>query len=311
MIDKKILLGGGAIAAAAIIGGALMYSGQLNRETIGGDQSAPVDPADKAKIEQLYWDELRNKDKYSFCLGSAKIESAYSDSLLNANGLLKHDSRELLVYDKESQKLYVMAREIEFSYRGSFSSMMGDLSVTVPVEEKGSLSESYSKAEMPIRIDYANNYIAADPGTKNANWVYADMGGETEMTAPRTGCAGVYTLNEAGKLDLPMGTGMAAIDRDCAEKDISGAYDGTFSFECQSIDYDQAANLYDEIKTKETLQNTRDKDFSEINDSEAANDATDLEKAISGGKSGETPPDTKKALDELKQEMNASQREPN
>jgi hypothetical protein len=284
MIDKKILLGGGAIAAAAMIGGALMYSGQLNREAIGGDQAAPIDPADKAKIEQLYWDELRDKDKYSFCLGSAKIESAYSDSLLDANGLLRHDSRELLVYGKESQKLYVMAREIEFSYRGSFSSMMGDLSVTVPVEEKGSLSESYSKAEMPIRIDYANNYIAADPGTKTANWVYANMGGETEMTAPRTGCAGVYALNEPGKLDLPMGTGMAAVVRDCAEKDISGAYDGTFSFDCQAISYDQAANLYDEIKTKETLQNTRDKDFSEINDSEAGGDAADLEKAISGGK---------------------------
>ncbi|MGB2631354.1 MAG: hypothetical protein WBC48_00335 [Minisyncoccales bacterium] len=310
MIDKKILLGGGALAAAGIIGGALMYSGQMNRQA-GGDQAAPIDPADKAKIEQLYWDELRDKDKYSFCLGSAKIESAYSDSLLNANGLLKHDSRELLVYNKESQKLYVMAREIEFSYRGSFSSMMGDLSVTVPVEEKGSLSESYSKAEMPIRIDYANNYIAADPGTKTANWVYADMGGETEMTAPRTGCAGVYTLNEPGKLDLPAGTGMAAVDRDCTEKDISGAYDGTFSFECQSIDYDQAVNLYDEIKTKETLQNTRDKDLSEINDSEAGGDAADLEKAISGGKSNETQPDTKKALEELKQEMNASQREPN
>jgi hypothetical protein len=308
MIDKKILLGAGAIAAAGLIGGALMYSGQINRQA-GGDQTAESDPADKAKIEQLYWDELRDKDKYSFCLGSAKIESAYRDSLLDANGLLKHDSRELLVYNKESQKLYVMAREIEFNYRGSFSSMTGEMAVTVPVEEKGSLSESYSKAEMPIRIDYANNYIAADPTTKTANWVYADMGGETEITAPRTGCAGVYALNETGKMDLPAGTGMAAVDRDCAEKDISGAYDGTFSFECQIIGYDQAASLYDEIKTKETLQNTREEDFSEINDSEGGN-AADLEKAISGGKS-ETPPDTKKALEELKQEMNASQREPN
>ena len=310
MINKKIIFGAGAIATAGIIGGALMYSGQINRNAVDDGQNAPIDPADKEKIEQLYWDELRDGDKYSFCLGSAKIETAYTDSILDGNGLLKHDSRELLVYNKESQKLYVMAREIEYSYSGSFSSMMGDMSVIVPVEEKGSLSEAYSRAEMPIRIDYANNYIATDPTTKTANWVYAHMGEETEMTAARTGCAGIYALNAAGKADIPAGTGMAAVDRDCAERDVSGAYDGIFSFECQLIDYDQAKNVCDEIKTKEVLQNTRDKDLSGMNDPENGGEASDLEKALSGGSErDESAPDTQKALEELKSEMDASQRE--
>jgi hypothetical protein len=47
--------------------------------------------------------------------------------------------------------------------------------VNVPVTEYGSLIEVYKKNEMPIRVDYYNNFIASNPDTKEKTRVNSSI----------------------------------------------------------------------------------------------------------------------------------------
>ncbi len=311
-MDKKLIIGISAVATAGlIIGGGFMLSGDRNRDA-GSQENSEISAEDKAKIEALYWDELKDEGKYSFCLGNAKIETAYSDPILNQNGILTHDSKEVLLFNKESQKFYIISRELNFKYKGEINVQFGDITQKVPVTESGSLSEYYSKNEMPIRIDYANHYITTNPDTKKKTWVYSDMGGDGEMVMPRTGCAGIYQLDISSNADLLAGADSVGINRTCSEADISGNYEGDFSFDCSAIDYKQAKDLVEEVKIKEELQNTKD---TSVFNEQTFDHSSDEPGSATGNADPSTnpddytvnPQDLQKLLNDLKDDMKASQ----
>lgn len=320
-MDKKIIIGLGAVATAGmIIGGLNFIQSSQDKHPEKSPEGAKTSLEDQKKIEDLYWDELRDEEKYAFCFGTAKIITDYSDPILNSRGDIVHNSRELLLFDKKAGKLSIMTREIDFKYSGKFSSPMGGLTTEVPVSESGTVSEVYSKNEMPERLNYTNNYIVSNPDTKEKNWVKSYIGEEVEMVSDRTGCAGVYTLNNAPGKDLLVGSEQIIIDRRCEESDVIGTYVGDFKFECQAIDYRQASEMYKTVKTKaetEKLEDEKEDDpFDALRDSsdEEVNDASargELENAESFLKDSEVEnvdsEQIKKSLELLRQEMKADE----
>ncbi|MCU0653704.1 MAG: hypothetical protein MUD10_05605 [Candidatus Pacebacteria bacterium] len=311
-MDKKIYLGIGAIATAGAIMGGIMLA-QNKNNPLGIEPGIDESAQNTQKIEELWLEELKNTDKYSFCLGEATIQTSYSDQLLDSSGTLTHKSREILVYSKETQRFSIMSRELEFDYQGYANTKMGEMAVDIPVKEHGSITETYGKNEMPIRVDLSANYIATNPDTKKKDWVYSDMGGEFEMTVPRTGCAGIYQLNNSPGKDLLAGGQTIMVDRECSQTDISGKYDGEFSFNCQAIDYRQALGMLDADRAKEELENTKNMEVFEPADDGTGSDREDG--AATGGNQGvetsqpsipanNTPgAEINSQLEELKREM--------
>jgi hypothetical protein len=301
-MDKKLLLGVWAIAwAGLLVGGWMMSSGNVGDKRIDQEQESTVNDEDKQKIENLVWDGWKDKEKYSFCLWEAKAETNYLDSLLGSKWDLSHNSKELLLWDNESRKLYIISREIIYHYDGQVNFQMWDMMVNVPVTEYGSLIEVYKKNEMPIRVDYYNNFIASNPDTKETTRVNSSIWEENEMVSVRMWCAGVYELGSQASA-LPSSNQGVSIQRDCAENDISGRYDWTFSFSCVMIDYDQAKNIFETNKIKEELQNTKDENiFEDLEEDE-------LTQALSNSEWRDTNIDAQKKLQDLKLEMQADQR---
>jgi hypothetical protein len=295
---KELIIGIGAIATAGAIGGMIMLAGSGGRDVIGpmDEQGSETSDADRAKIEELAWEERHNEDKYSFCLGEATMSTFHEDSLLGQQGTVSHHSRELLLFDKEAQKFFVLTRTIDFSYEGKLNTVMGDLVVDVPVSETGSLSEAYTKKEMPIRIDYANNYIVTDPTTKKTTWVRSSLD-EDELVMPYAGCAGTYQLDNTMGKDMLVGGEFVQVDKVCDEKGVAGSFNGDFTFSCSVIPYQEAKRMYDVVAVKE----------SPTDKGEFCEEQT-VEDAIGGADADTRPEDIQKNLDQLKDEMGGSQR---
>ncbi len=281
-MKKEILLGGLAVAGVAAAGYLAFAPERASGPVLPREEApAAASAEDRQKIEELAWEEWEDAGRYAFCLGQASIQSGYDDPLLRGHGRLEHTSKELLLFDKEANKLFILTREIVYGYDGRLNTQLGDLAIDVPVSESGKLSEAYARREMPIRIDYANGYVATNPDTKAKAWVYHAIGEESEMVEPRTGCAGIFSLDNAPGKDLLVGSENIAIDRACAERDVSGNYEGDFSFVCSGVDHGAARNLFLEVKAKEALQNDR----AGLPAEEGAGE-DDLEAAVRAGEDG-------------------------
>lgn len=302
-MDKKLLLGIWAIAGAGVIVGWFMMSGgDIGDRKINQEQESTISDEDRQKIEDLVWDGWKDKEKYSFCLWEAKAETNHLDPILGSKWDLSHSSRELLLWNSESRKLYIITREIVYKYDGIVNFQMGDIAVNVPVNEHGSLVEVYKKNEMPIRVDYYNNFIATNPDTKEKNRVSSSVWEENEMVSDRMWCAGIYELWSQAK-DLPSFGQGVSIERDCNEFDVSGRYDWSFSFSCNMIDYDEAKNIWETNKLKEELQKTKDMSVFEKEQEDTLLDT------IGSSKEDINPEDIQKKLEEFKSEMQADQRD--
>lgn len=286
-MDKKLLLGIWAIAGAGVIvGWWIMFSGDFGNKKIDQEQESTISDEDRQKIEDLVWDGWKDKEKYSFCLWEARAETNHLDPVLGAKWDLSHNSKELLLWDSESKKLYIITREIIYKYDGLVNFQMWDITVNVPVNEHGSLVEVYKKNEMPIRVDYYNNFIATNPDTKEKNRVSSSVWEENEMVAVRMWCAGIYELWSQAN-DLPSFDQGVSIERDCNEFNVSGRYDWNFSFSCNMIDYDEAKTIFETNKIKEELKNTKDISAFEQNQEE-----DELIKALSNSEKKENDIDS-------------------
>jgi hypothetical protein len=315
-MKKELILGIGAIATVgAIGGGVLMLSGDKNDRGLSNEDKTTVSDEDRKKIEDLTWEEWGDKTKFSFCYGNSIIETERVDPLLNGSGSVDHESKELLLLDKTKQRMYILARNINYSYEGVVETPWGDPPTSVLVKEHGSIDETYDRNTMPIRIDFGGNYIATDPDTKKTNWVYSTIGEETEMVKPAPGCEGVHKLDGSVGKDTLSGNEVISIKRPCNISDVLGTYTGQFVFVCSLIDAKHARDFYDEKRELEALtkEDVNSDLFNSGTDDIGANRASDgslRNTDTNESPTEQTPANIQKALNDMKNEMNASQREP-
>lgn len=300
-MDKKLIWGVWAIAGAGVIVGWLMMSsGDIGDKRIDQEQESTISDEDRQKIENLVWDGRKDKEKYAFCMWDAKAETSYIDPILGNKWDLSHHSKELLLWNSESKKLYIITREIVYKYDGQVNFQMWDIVANVPVNEYGSLVEVYPQNQMPIRIDYYNNFIASNPDTEEKNRVNSNVWEESEMVGARMWCAGIYELGLQASSSIGQ---WISIQKNCDEFDINGKYDGTFSFSCNMIEYDQAKNIWETSKIKEELQNTKDMSVFESQQEDTLLDALE-----GSDRQADSPQVMQQKLKELKSEMQADQR---
>ncbi|MFA5124624.1 MAG: hypothetical protein WC473_02235 [Patescibacteria group bacterium] len=313
-MKKELLIGGLATASAAIIIGGI-YVAKSN--PFGLNESADSAQEDQRKIEQLWYDELKDTSKYSFCLGEMKINSVHSDKAFAANGIVDYSSKELILYNKESNKLFIMSRQLKYKYDGILGQSLGGIKIDVPVKEYGSLTEVYSRNELPLRIDYNGKYIVTDPDTENKQWVSVIIDEEASPGLPHHGCSGVYQLDNSPGHDLLADGDHIIIDRKCNETAMGAIYDGDFSFSCSMIDYKNAMDLLEINKAEMALQNPDKESFNSSDSSatlddasasgrsEGANGPVDGELNQSIGNQPPTSEDIKRQIEEMKRETQA------
>ncbi len=301
-MEKNIIIGTIAVASAVLIGGAI-YQASNSREI----ELKSGEGATQEQKEALFREELKDTSKYSFCLGQAKIQTAYTDPVLNSNGQIDYQSKELLVLDKQRNRFLVLGIEAKYTNKGTVAMPMGDLTTNVPIDERGTISEYYSKNEAPIRIDYGSNSIFTVIDTREKNWVISNLD-ESQKVSPAIGCPGVFALDNAPGKDLLAGSDNILIDRECEMSDISGKYSGEFSYRCTAVDYRQAESLMDEFKTKDELYKTKDltpfdssQEKPEINDASAGGQTPEPEKSQAN------PENVQDLLQQIKDDMKADQ----
>ncbi len=347
-MDKKLLLGMGGIACAGVIGaGILFYNSSssnrgnplINREEIGQG----IDEETRAKLEELYFEELKNKDRYTFCIGKEKITGTYTNSIMgNESGLIEYSSEEINLIDNESQKMYILGRAIDYKYNGEGMLVNSAGSGIILTKESGSLTEYYKKNQAPIRVDYYSKMIFPAPDRKIKNWVYVNvkmigtvMGFTDEREETSKEDAKTYCLPfslagrplENGALITP---DFISFSKECEVPKVNPgvSFEGDFEFSCDNIDYTQGINLLELYKSKEAIdlnyidnegifdsQEEPEKQRREINDASASNideDDFSVESASSGSDrrlvpdSGTpTSDDIKKQLEDLRKEMEA------
>lgn len=267
-MDKKLLLGLGAIATAgAITGGILLaQNNPFNIEPTIEDSAET-----QQKLEELYFEELRDAERYSFCTGSETIKGVYENSIFgNEKGTVDYTSSDISVFDKEANKLYILGRKIDYKYSGkanlSNQAGIGQVETT----ESGKVTEYYKKNNGPVRIDYNSKIIFPAPERKSNEWVNIVMKGmgsvlgytETSIDEEK-GDAKVFCppLSFTGK---PMESGMLetpefiVFQKGCPNTSPNPGvtFSGVFDFECSNVDTNRGIELAKNYKEMEIFENT-------------------------------------------------------
>lgn len=83
LMDKKLLIGLGGIAAAGLIGGGVRLASNEFDFLKQSDVEVEEERRQTAqKIEDLYFEELKNTKRYSFCVGKEKITGNYKNTIM-------------------------------------------------------------------------------------------------------------------------------------------------------------------------------------------------------------------------------------
>lgn len=299
-MKRELIIGGGAIAAAGLIAGGI-YLSQNNPFNIKPVQDDAE--ANREKMEELYFEELKNTERYVFCVGKETIKGDYANSIMgNEKGEVDYVSQEVNLIDKEAGKMYLLARSIDYNYRGQglISYEFGD--GTIDIKENGSLTEYYKKNDAPVHVDYNSGMVFPAPDRKSKDWVFVnvDMTGsalgavqsaqETSKEDAKTFCPPVKLSSnplESGAVITPESF---SVSRPCDAPAVnpSVSFSGNYEFNCLKTDYLQAINLLKDYQAKEQLQNSRNQGVKEGEGGEFINfrDET-LEDGIAGSSVGD------------------------
>lgn len=159
-MKRELAIGITAVASVALIAGGFYLS-----KSNSGNR-------DQKSIDEMYFEMLLNSDKYVFCLGEESITGRYSNDILgNESGQIDYQSKDISVFDKEQNKLYILGREIEYKYNGK-GGIVNQAGVgSIETNEQGQLTEYYDKNEAPVRIEYLSGIIFPAPDRRSKDWV--------------------------------------------------------------------------------------------------------------------------------------------
>lgn len=268
-MKRELIIGGGAIAAAGLIAGGI-YLSQNNPFNIKpGQEDTEVN---REKMEELYFEELKDTERYVFCVGKETIKGDYANSIMgNEKGEIDYVSQEVNLIDKESGKMYLLARSIDYNYQGQglISYEFGD--GTIDTKESGSLTEYYKKNDAPVHVDYNSGTVFPAPDRKSKDWVFVNV----NMTGAALGA--VQSAQETSKEDAktfcppvklssnPLESGAVitpesfSVSRPCDAPAVNPgvSFSGDYEFNCLGIDYSQAIELLKDYQAKEQLQNSK------------------------------------------------------
>lgn len=305
-MDKNTLLIGGAIV---VIGGAIATGAFLNNSgfegSTRGQSDLQLDEEGRKTLEESRFEDFADEDKYSFCQSREEIKGPYASSVLgNEKGTIEYISEDINVFDKEKNKLFILGREIRYTYSGTghVEAPIGE--GTVDIEESGVTVEYYSPFTAPVRIDYNAKLIYPAPERKRSDWVAIEtksrgtvMGFTQEATDTTMGDA--KTFCPAFSLDNAFSTpDYFSIEKSCSAGsfEIGFSFSGNFKFECGGIDNKKGIEIAKEYKLLEEARNMLNPPSTE--DSDEKNEFQDSIKE-------EQPDDRdmRKKLQQLKDEM--------
>ncbi len=314
-MDKKLIIGLGGLAVAGAIASGVYFS-QNNPFNIDPPKEDPK--SDNEKIEKLYFEELENKDRYTFCVGEENISGVYENFIIgDEKGLVDYNSSDISVFDKESNKLYILGRNIDYKYSGNADLSQGVGEGKMEISEKGKFTEYYKKNIAPVRIDYNSKVIYPAPDRKSKEWVNiitktvgSIMGFSEERIDEEKGDAKVFcsyfslegNILENGAVVTP---DYFSFGGTCPDNSPSPSvsFSGDFEFNCSNIDNKQGIELLKNYKEKEEIENTPlDIDMSIFEQEE---DGNEFKKILETEKNDSSPEDIRNKLEEFKNEMKA------
>lgn len=317
-MDKKLLIGLGGVAAAGVIAGGIYFATSGNDFAFlkqeGAEERERQENAEK--IEALYLDELKDSDRYSFCAGSESITGTYRNTVvMQEEGEVKYSSTDLSLLDKESNKLYLLGRTINYQYQGEGSSDSGIGAGLIKTEEGGQLTEYYKKSEAPVRLDYPSGILFPAPDRGSKDWVIiktkliGTMMGvtqETEETSEgdaKTFCLPIDLKNNSSAAGFSASQEQIAYDGNCAAPEVTPgvSFSGRYKYRCDFVDYEQGVELLENYKTKQALPQPGD-----ISDESTE---TIVDTATGPGVPEETEPDDTPSLEEINRRMEDMRRE--
>lgn len=311
-MDKNALLIGGAVV---VIGGAIATSILLNSPK----QDNPFKDLikenninnDSEKAESFYFEELEDKDKYTFCIGKESIKGVYTNSVFgNEKGDVDYTSDDISVFDKQKNKLYILGRRISYTYSGNAEISAGSGQGNMEITESGTTYEYYKKNSAPVRIDYNSKIISPAPERKSTEWVVATiksrgtiMGLTQEDIRQENGDAKVFcsSFNFDGDL-LAKGAIITpeyfSFKDRCPQNSPNPgvSFSGDFNFECNNIDNKQGIEMIKEYQAKEALYNA-------VDSAEDNVDGNEIKDAVEQSNSNQSPEDINGKLEELRREM--------
>ena len=300
-MDKKTLIANaGILAVGGAIAGGLLLS---NFDT--GSKSKNPDENIANEIEEQNFQDFADESKYSFCQSREVIKGPYTSSVFGTEkGELEYISEDINVFDKEKNKLFILGREIKYTYSGQGQVALGEGSGKKEIQESGATVEYYSKFDAPVRIDYNAKLIYPAPERKRDDWVAIETKGvgtilgfsqervDKEMGDAKTFCP-PFSLNNA--LVTP---DYFSIDKSCASGSGTGfSFSGNFKFECGGIDNDKAIEIVREYKKQDELR----KEFDAISDTNSEDSDNEFSNVIK--ESIDDSRDTQKKLQQIRDEL--------
>lgn len=318
-MDKNILIGLGGIASVGLIaGGIYLADNDFDFLKKSNDQIEKENQETAQKIEQLQFDELKDKERYSFCIGKEKITGTYTNTIMsNEEGQVNYSSEDISVLDKENNKIYILGRVIDYNYNGEGEYIIADGSGFVKTQENGRTTEYYKKNQAPVRADYNSKTLFPAPDRKEKNWVVVNI----KMTGTMMGFTDTKTeqsQEDAKTFCMPINLGLVkgmdyvttpnsiVYNGNCESSEVSPGvnFSGDYSYSCDFVDYDQAIDLIKNYQSKEEAQKAMNE---AIQGEQQTNLGIEPSGEGEGGLGGldERPSseEMRKQLDELKDEM--------
>lgn len=313
-MNKNLLIIGGVIVVGGAIATTVLFNSPKNDNPFNIPPEEENLTDDSSKIENLYFEELENKDRYTFCIGKETIEGIYTNSVFgNEKGEVDYKSEDISVFDKESNKLYILGRKIDYKYSGNAEISIESGQGNMEIAESGTTVEYYQKNSAPVRIDYNTKIINPAPERKNTEWVAITiksigtlMGLTQEDVREEKGDAKVF-CSSFSLSGGPLKNGAIitpeyfSFSGDCPKNSPNpgASFSGKFNFECNNIDNKKGIELIKEYQEKEELR----KEFDSITEEDSSED-NEIKDAIEQSQSNETSEeDIEKKLEELRREM--------
>ncbi len=268
-MKKELIIGLGAIAAVGVVAAGVY----LSKDEISGLGIEPPKEGEyQEKIDDLYFDELKNPERYIFCVAKEKISGTYSNQIMaDEEGELNYTSEGVEVFDKQDNKIYILSREIVYKYQGQAVSENAIGSGLIEIEESGRLVEYYKKNDAPIRLDYNSNILFPAPERKTKDWVYVNsvltgtaMGltqktTETSKEDAKTFCQPFGLGGSASNKGAVIAPDSFYFSKDCTTPTVTPgvSFYGNFDYVCDNLDYLKAVDLLKYYRDLEDLNKNK------------------------------------------------------